>query len=94
MKIKLTPNLDVVSVSEYFSIPKGERTWFGLYQLPATLPIESFNGELGWNFFYNEIKKEFPIQWFFRYWIFSFENPIYNSIKRIAWKIFPPRDIA
>jgi len=90
MKIK---TLNVGSVSEYFNLNKAERTWLGFYRLPESLPIESLSGEDGWNLFYKTIKKEFPIQWFFRHWMTSYENPAYYYIKRLIWKFMPPRSL-
>ena len=94
MKTKLIPfkipNVDVTSVSEYFALPKNKRTWLGLYKLPTSLPVEFFSNQPGWNTFYREIKKQFPLQWVFRYWMLSFENPVFCTVKRIIWKIRAP----
>lgn len=77
---KLTINIK--SVEEYFSLPKKEREYFGFYKTPLFLPSEMFTLNVkGWGSFYEEIKKQYPIQWFFREWMFSSENPIYFLLK-------------
>lgn len=86
MKIKTSlqtkMTVPVYSVSEYFSLPISERTWMGLYKLPAGLPAEFSAQEQGWSFFSKQIRKQHPIQWFFREWIMSHSNPVYNFIKK------------
>jgi hypothetical protein len=85
------PSIKVSSVSEYFSLPLKERTWYGFYKEPYSLPFQWGTGdEDGWESFYNKIKKEFPIQWVFRHWIFSFDNPATSTLyKYVFW---PYRD--
>ena len=85
----------VQSVDEFFSLPKREREFFGLYKIPHALPSELFflrretkNKEKGWDFFYKQIQKQYPIQWFFRHWLLSYENPIYAFFKRISYRAF------
>lgn len=74
--------IKVNSVEEYFALTKKEREHFGFYKTPAYLPSEMFTPNVkGWKSFYDEIKKQYPIQWFFREWIFSPENPIYWFFK-------------
>jgi hypothetical protein len=73
------PHLSVTSVKEYFELPKSEREWYGLYRLPYGLPLERFEIDpdiQGWDSFYSEIKKIYPIQYFFRKWLPSYDNPI------------------
>lgn len=92
------PQIKVNTVDDYFSLPKNEREKFGLYLLPWSLPFTFFNKEektKGWKEFYAELKKEYPVQYFFREWIFSYENPIYSffntkliwPVKELRWKI-------
>lgn len=74
------PWVDTRSVSEYFALPKKDREWYGLYKLPYALPWErpGIDTEQGWDSFYVEIKKQYPVQYFFRQWLFSFDNPVYS----------------
>lgn len=92
MKIKSIFNsnkINVRSVSEYFSLPKNKREFFGAYILPSSLPCEMFSGEKeGWDSFYKKIKTEYPFQWFFRVWMFSYKNPIFKFFKIILWKFY------
>lgn len=84
------PYSHVSSVEEYFALPKSEREWGGLYKIPYALPWEKFNSSdsEGWDTFYAKIKKEYPIQYFFRRWIPSLDNPItYFSIKYFVWPL-------
>lgn len=73
--------INVKSVNGYFSLPKNEREWLGFYIKPNHLPSELLTNEKGWDFFHEQIKKQYPVQWFFREWFFSFENPIYLFLK-------------
>ena len=75
--MKFIPTIHVNSIEEYFALPKKERTWHGLYQSPISLPfVWEDGGGFGWDKFYQELKKEFPVQYFFRYWLTSFDNPL------------------
>lgn len=88
------PYVDVSSVEEYFSLPKTKREKFGLYLRPFALPWEIFKSssqEKGWDFFYSEIKKQYPLQWFFRHWLFDFDNPCISIFYKYVfwpWKDF------
>lgn len=74
MKKIYLKNEKINKVSEYKSLPKKEREWFGLYQIPYSMEISSLNfvenkkedNDEGWNGFYSYVKKEYPIQYFFR----------------------------
>lgn len=81
------PYIHVNNIEEYFALPKKERTWYGFYKSPLTLPLEfEQNFGMGWDRFYQEIKKEFPVQWFFRHWLFSLDNPLTFCIYRyVIW---------
>jgi hypothetical protein len=81
-------SIPVNSVSQYFSLPRSERTVVGIYKLPESLPAEFEEGEEGWSVFSKKIKREYPIQWFFREWIFSHSNPVYHFLKKMQWKVF------
>jgi hypothetical protein len=85
------PSIKVSGVEEYFSLPLKERTWHGLYKEPYSLPFcWGSDQEDGWESFYKKIQKEFPIQWFVRRWISSFDNPITLALyKYVFW---PYRD--
>jgi hypothetical protein len=85
------PYVKTNSVEEYFNLPKKEREHFGFYRLPFSLPCDIFDEDVeGWKIFYSKLKKEYPIQWFFRSWMFSFQNPIYSFI--YSYFIWPVRD--
>lgn len=80
----------VNSVEDYFSLPKSEREYRGFYKKPYALEWDFFTGEKGWTAFYKEIKKQYPIQWFFREWMFSLDNPIYRvfyTLRHKYWDI-------
>lgn len=83
------PYIKVNSVEEYFNLSKKEREYFGFYKLPFSLPCDMFDDDVqGWKIFYKKLKKEYPIQWVVRHWLFSFQNPIYNFIcSYISWPI-------
>lgn len=73
------PHLKINSVEEYFKLPISEREWHGLYKIPYALPLEQFEIDpeiQGWDSFYSKIKKLYPIQYFFRKWLPSYDNPI------------------
>jgi hypothetical protein len=80
--------LYVKSVREYFSLSKSEREVYGFYKVPFSLPWSIYNEEDGWNAFYKRIAKEYPIQYFFRVWLFSYRNPVYAFIMhKICWPL-------
>lgn len=84
------PYVGVNSVDEYFTLPKKEREWFGLYKKPFSLPLDFFNiaDDRGWDYFYASIRKEYPIQYFIREWIPSLDNPLIFVYKKyISWPI-------
>lgn len=90
-KFKKKLLIKVSSVEEYFSIPKKEREFFGLYKTPPALPLDynffmtnKKQDEKGCTFFY-EIKKQYPFQWFFRHWLSSYSNPVYAYVKKIHY---------
>lgn len=63
------PFVNVKTVEEYFALPKEKREKYGFYLKPFSLPWEfcaNYPEEKGWDFFYREIKKKYPIQYFFR----------------------------
>ncbi len=82
------PSIKVSCVDEYFALPKSEREWFGFYKLPVALPwelIPNRPNERGWDSFYEQISKEYPIQYFFRRWCFSADNPIFWVYRMYLW---------
>jgi hypothetical protein len=82
------PHVDVRSVEDYFNLPIKEREWHGLYKLPYALPSELFGESPGWETFYNKIKSLYPFQYFFRDWLFSWENPVILCFyKQIVWPL-------
>ncbi len=83
-------NIKVNSVEEFFSLNIKNREFFGFYLKPEALPWEQMieTEENGWDFFYKEIKKQYPIQYFLREWIFSLNNPVVSFFKKkIIWPI-------
>jgi hypothetical protein len=92
---KLLPYVNITSVDEYFSLPSEQRERWGLYRKPLSLPCEWLStrtgakvgtikaDKKGWKSWNKEIKSRYPIQWFFREWFFSWENPVYALIKGI-----------
>jgi hypothetical protein len=76
--------INVKSVDDYFSLPKNEREYFGLYKKPFMLPWEhiGIGVEKGWDHFYDHIRKEYPIQYFIREWIPSMDNPLIYAYKK------------
>lgn len=79
------PHVPKSSVTDYFNLPRHERTKWGVYLKPYALPLENFStkGEMGWDTWSKRIRKEFPIQGWFREWFLSWDNPLYAFIKRI-----------
>jgi hypothetical protein len=92
---KILPYIKVNSVDDYFNLPSSERERWGLYRRPFALPCEWLetrmgkkSGDLkpekrGWASWREQIKREYPVQWFLREWCFSYENPIYAFIKGV-----------
>ena len=80
-----------VNAEEYFSLPKTQREHNGFYRVPFALPSELFDPTAkGWDYFYTEIRKQYPIQYFFRQWLFSTDNPLYCFLK--LYILWPLRD--
>ena len=80
------PYVNVSSVEDYLSLSKEDREWHGLYKLPYALPSEFFDKtKKGWDFFNSYIKKTYPIQYFFRRWAFSSDNPLYWAYMCLYW---------
>jgi hypothetical protein len=71
----------VKSVQEYFALSRSEREVCGFYRVPFSLPWTIYDDSEGWSGFYRKIAKEYPVQFFFRVWLFSYSNPIYVFIK-------------
>ena len=43
--------------------------------------LSNDDGEKGWDEWDKEIKKQYPIQWFFREWLMGWDNPVYSFLK-------------
>lgn len=88
-KIPKIPYIRVKTVDEYFALPKKEREWHGLYKVPFSLPLEWLSDEKhGWDAFYKQIKSEYPVQYFFRKWLPSLDNPlVFAFYKFIGWPL-------
>ena len=89
------PYIHIDSVDEYFALPNKEREYCGLYRKPMALPAAGFfrkyskhnNDGKGWLDWENQIKKDDPIQWFFREYVTSTNFPPALFAKRIKWKV-------
>lgn len=80
--------LHVKSVNDYFNLPKKEREEYGFYKVPFSLPWSIYEDTDGWGAFYERLATEYPIQFFFRVWLFSFSNPVYAFVKQyICWPL-------
>lgn len=84
-KLRATfPYVDVRSVDDYFALPKAKREKWGIYLKPFGLPCDFFDDNVkGWDAFDKEIRKQYPIQGWFRAWLFSCDNPVYFFFVRI-----------
>jgi hypothetical protein len=82
----MTRYVDVKSVDEYFSLPVEVREWYGFYKKPYALAWDFMDDTGGWIAFYREIRKHYPLQWFFREWLFSCANPVYRTFSYICYK--------
>lgn len=82
------PYVSVRTVSDYFNLPKEKRTKWGVYLKPYALPISFFDEtKEGWTEWSNQIRKEFPIQGWFREWFLSWDNPLYAFVRRIQMRL-------
>jgi hypothetical protein len=91
MKLFKIPYVRISSVEQYFELPKKDREYKGFYCLPFALPSKLFrnhNNEKTWEDFFEQIKAQYPIQYFFRQYLPSLNNPfVYNYYKYIGWKL-------
>jgi hypothetical protein len=79
------------TVQDYFNLPKSERLHKGFwYKEPWGWPINTLDDLFGEQSIRNqwsrEISKAYPVQWFFREWLFSWDNPAYAFLKRISMR--------
>lgn len=79
-KKRFFPYVSVSTVEDYFSLNKKEREKFFIYLKPFSLPCDLFDhgSEKGWRFWSKQIRKEYPIQGWFREFFLSYDNPIYS----------------
>lgn len=82
-------SVKVNSAEEYFALPKQDREVHGFYRIPCALPWERMEtSDNGWNAFYERIKKNYPVQYFFRRWLPSLDNPLVLVFSRyIKWPL-------
>ena len=85
------PSIKVHSVEGYFQLPKADREFHGLYRKPYALPLgflcgRRFGKEQGWSDWEARIRKEYPLQWFFREWLTSWDNPVYALVTQIRMR--------
>lgn len=66
-------------VQSYFELPKSEREFLGLYIRPQKYWLSP-----KWD---EQIKNNYPIQYFFREWIFSIKNPFFSIVVFVLNKI-------
>jgi hypothetical protein len=75
----------VYTLEDYKALPLEQREIYGLYKIPFGLAIDlkkfSMDKKSEWDLFYDYIRQEYPIQWFFRHWITSWDNPMYAFLK-------------
>ncbi len=74
----------VFTTEDYKNLPKFSRERNGWYLEPLGLQtslddLRTKNSE--WSKFYTFIRQEYPIQWFFRHWLTSWDNPVYSFTK-------------
>ena len=75
----------VHSVREYFSLPRNKRVHFGLYLYPVALPSSLLGAvDDGWEKWEQMIRKEFPVQWWFREYVFNMNSCIYTPYRRVC----------
>ena len=85
--------IHVDGVKDYFALPKAERERYGLYRKPMALPMGNLFGrkrkgeEEGWDAWERQIRKEYPVQWFVREWLTSYDNPAYALYARTVRKV-------
>ena len=82
----------VHTVKDYIELPRALReTNYGFYLVPFALAfnIDGFYPDrvTEWDKFYNYIKTEYPIQWFFRHYLTSWDNPITRQLKLIGMRL-------
>ncbi len=78
------PHIKVNSVDEYFLIPKNKRERYGIYLLPDSLPGNlDFTSNSDWDKFSRRIRKEYPIQGWFRECFLDYDNPLYRGVYNI-----------
>ena len=75
---------DVADYESYINLDESEREWRGLYKVPLSLPFDIGAEETDWDKFDMFVKKNYPIQWFFRGWLFTVDDPMYHVI----WNIY------
>jgi hypothetical protein len=84
----LSPEMcrQVSTTEEYKALPKEQREKNGWYLIPFGLAVnlsdmKNKKRKSEWDLFYDYVRQEYPIQWFFRYWITSWDNPLYSVYK-------------
>lgn len=90
-KVLSSPRGKVSTSEEYFALPVEQREKNGFYLSPVALKVNFSSKTSGewcseWDVFRKEIRKRYPIQWFFREWFPSYDNPIYALYRHICWK--------
>jgi hypothetical protein len=84
MKINKKKYVKARSIEEYFALPKNQRQKWGFWYLkPLALPWDGLHdneSKNGWSEFSRQIRKQYPIQGFFREWFFDYDNPVYSFI--------------
>jgi hypothetical protein len=71
-KKQFLPYVNVSSAEDYFKLDRSKREKHGFYLLPFSLPWSMDEDDDGWNAFDKEIKKLYPIQFFFRNTLYRF----------------------
>lgn len=76
---------NVHTAEDYFNLPEEKRTTkHGFFIRPYALGMHE------WDKWEEGIKERYPVQWFFRIWLTSHDNPVYSffSIKRMQLREF------
>ncbi len=71
---------NVYTVEDYKALPKEKRELNGWYLVPFSLQInigDLKKKESEWDKFYAFVRQEYFFQWVFRYWLTSWDNPVY-----------------
>jgi hypothetical protein len=81
------------TVDDYFNLPESEILYKNIwYRTPAWFPWNTKDGYIFdegslANQWKKEIRKRYPVQWFFREWLFSHDNPLYSFVYTKIYRV-------